>query len=190
MMSVRDPVVVAGPTVEPVSIEEAKAHLRLDHNYEDVWLMTAIAAAREDAETFTGRALAEQTLELRLDRWPAVDELWLPRPPVTAVSWVKYTNELGAQSTLAAETYLVDAGPQAARLRLRVGQAWPGVVLQAGGLVVRYTAGYPVVPARVKQAILMMVGHLYENREATLVGTIVATMPFSVERLLYPLRVF
>ena len=190
MYAVRDPVVVVAPTREPVSVEEAKAHLRLDHNYEDVWLLTAIAAAREDAETFTGRALAEQTLELQLDRWPAVDELWLPRPPVTAVSWVKYTDEAGAQSTLAAETYLVDAGPNAARLRLRVGQAWPGVTLQSSGLVVRYTAGYPLVPARVKQAILLIVGHLYENREATMPAGALTPIPMGVERLLWPLRVF
>lgn len=191
----RDPTVVIQPEKEPVSIEQARAHLRIDHGDEDVWLLSAIRVAREDAESFTGRVLINQTLELRLDAWPVGEMISLPRPPLRSVVSVKYTDEAGVEATLSPAAYLVDTSSTPGRLRLRYGQAWPGVTLQEmAGLVVRYTAGYgdeaASVPAGIRQAMLMMVGHLYENRESTIVAGAPMVMPMGVERLLWPHRVF
>ncbi|MCB0729345.1 MAG: head-tail connector protein, partial [Ignavibacteriae bacterium] len=95
------------------------------------------------------------------------------------------------EATLATESYLVDT--RQAVVWLRYGYSWPGASLrEAAGVVVRYTAGYgaaEAVPARLRHAILMLVGHLYENREATSQAGALTATPMGVERLLWPYRV-
>lgn len=188
----RDPVVVVGPAGEPVTLDEVKTHLRIDDQSGDErWLLSAIRTAREDVESFTGRALITQTLELTLDRWPAGETLALPRPPLQSVASIQYTDRQGVEATLATESYLVDT--RQAVVWLRYGYSWPGASLrEAAGVVVRYTAGYgaaEAVPARLRHAILMLVGHLYENREATSQAGALTATPMGVERLLWPYRV-
>lgn len=190
----RDPIVVTPPEVEPVLLSEAVEHLRLDSLDEEAWLNRAIRAAREHVEAFTGRALITQTLEVALEGWPGAT-LALPRPPLASVTSIKYFDQAGVEATVSSGDYLVDTRSTPGRVLLRTPASWPGVTLQAAnGVVVRYVAGYgdepEDVPAAMRQAILLLVGHLYENREATLTGTIVTTMPFGVERLLWPYRVF
>lgn len=193
-----EPVVVVGPAVEPVTVAEVREHLRIDHTHEDRWLLAAIRTAREDVEGYTGRALMTQTLEWSLDGWPDEGWLRLPRPPLRSVVWVRWTAAVGGGvGTITPEggTYLVDAVGSPGRIVLRPGAGWPdGELAGANGVVVRYEAGYGGkagdVPARIRHAVLMMVGHLYENREATLVGGQVVELPMGVQRLLYPFRVF
>lgn len=189
-----EPTVVTGPAVEPVSVEEARDHLRLDSLEEAGWLRRTIAAARRHVEVFTGRALITQTLEVARDTWPG-RVVMLPRPPLQAVTWIKYYDETGVETTVSAANYVADTRPTPGRVVLKLGVEWPGTGLrEANGFVVRYTAGYGAggedVPAEIRSAILMLVGHWYENREAAIVGTIVATTPYGVERLLWPVRVF
>lgn len=191
-----EPVVVVGPAGEPVTVAEVREHLRIDHTHEDRWLLAAIRTAREDVEGYTGRALLTQTLEWSLDGWPEEGALRLPRPPLRSVSWVRWTGTGGTVTTVdAAAVYLVDAVGSPGRIVPRPGVGWPaGELAGANGVVVRYEAGYGGkagdVPARIRHAVLMMVGHLYENREATLVGGQVVELPMGVQRLLYPFRVF
>lgn len=189
-----DPVVAVAPAVEPVGLEEAAEHLRLDSLEESAWLRRAIATARRHAEQFTGRALITQTLEAARDTWPGRSFV-LPRPPLQAVTWIKWWNEAGQEATFSPANYVVDTRPTPGRVVLKLGVAWPGDALrEANGFVVRYTAGYgeegAAVPEEARSAILMLVGHLYENREATTAAGGVMTLPFGVERLLWPLRVF
>src|ERR1051325_11329554 len=94
------------PTVEPVSLDEAKGQVRveLDFHSDDALILGLIAAARRLAEVFCGRAFLTQTWDLTLDafpsgwgpRWPATlggrDAIRLPRPPLQSVSYVKYVD--------------------------------------------------------------------------------------------------
>ncbi|MBY6275383.1 head-tail connector protein [Symbiobacterium thermophilum] len=179
--------VVVPPDQEPVSLEEAKAHLRVDGNHDDALIAALITAAREYAEGYQQRAFVTQTLELTLDCFPASGEIELPRPPIQRVESITCTLADGSTMTVDPDTYLLDA--PSGRLALAYGASWPNVTLAPiGGVTIRYVAGYgdpSKVPAKVKQAILLIVGHWYANREDAVVGTVITRLPMAAEALLW-----
>lgn len=181
---------IAPPASEPLSLSEVKLHLRLDEETEDALVTSLIRAAREHVEAMTRRALVPQTWALVLDEWP-MGELRLPLPPLRAVSGITYRTDDGTVSTVEPTTYLVDLDSAVGRVVLNAGRAWPGARLSpVNGVRVRFEAGYDTVPEAVKQAMLLIIGHWFQNREAVNVGNIVNTMPFAVEALLWPLKVW
>lgn len=183
------------PTVEPVTTDEVRTHLRLDPDPQDETQLSAlITAAREHVEAWIEKALLTQTWVLRLDNFPSSCEAIRPdMPPMLGVTSIVYTATDGTSTTLSASLYQTDIYSMPGRIMPAYGQAWPSV--QSGtmnAVTVTYTAGYgaaaTAVPGPIKQAILMLIGELWENREATLVGTINTELPFSVKALLGPYR--
>jgi len=162
---------VTPPASEPVTLAEAKLHVRQDLDTDDTLITGLITAAREEVERICWHALLTQTWELVLDRWPAGDAIELPRPPLQSVTSVKYTDSSGAETTWSAANYVVDTDSTPGRIVLAYSVTWPTVVLQpTGGIRVRYVAGWTSaanVPQAIKQALLLLVGHWYENREDT-----------------------
>lgn len=187
---------IAAPATEPVTRTEAKSHLRVDTTAEDTLIDALITVARQHIEHELRRALVTQTWELVLDRWPAGGVLRLPLPPLASVTSIKYTDDDGAESTLSSGAYLVDTESLPGRVVLKNGQSWPAVTLaEANGVRVRFVAGYggaAAVPETIKAAMKLLIGTLYENRESVLVaqGVTVAEVPFGVQALLMPYRVF
>lgn len=180
--------VVAQPVAEPVSLAEAKRHLRVDGDDEDALIDLQIAAVRQQVELEARRALVTQTLAVRLEAWPLSGRLALPQPPLQSVTHIKYTDDDGVLQTMSSSDYVVYTDPEPGHIVLKSGYNWPSADLQAGeSIVVTYVAGYgaaTAVPARYKQAILLWLGAWYENRESIIVGTVVATMPMAVRALL------
>lgn len=183
--------VVTPPASEPVSRAEAKLDLRLndDDQTEDELIDEYIAAAREHVENTTWRALTTQTLEAAFDRWPQGSELVLPRPPLQSVTSITYTDADGVETVWDGANYIVDTRRQPGRIVLASGKSWPAGALQpVNGVVVRYVAGYgepSAVPALYKKAIKLLVGEMYEHREATVVQAgVVATELKRLERIL------
>ena len=180
--------VITPPALEPVTLGEARLHCRVDVEDDDDVLLRLIMAAREYAEQREWRAYLTQTLELYLDCWPARNEIRLPRPPLQSVTSVKYYDEDDAEYTLSSTTYLVDSVSQPGRLVLKSGQSWPSATLRpANAVVVRFVAGWASLgelPLRIRQAMLLLIGHWYENREATITGTISREIEFAVSSLL------
>lgn len=183
---------ITAPTVEPVALADAQEHLRAAIGGTDAMLIEAyLQAAREAVENHTRRALMPQTWELRLPEFP-VGAITLPLPPVLSVVSVRYTSAAGADTLLDPAAYQIEApaGPtaQPALLWPAVGTTWPGTRLDDRAAVrVRFQAGYAnagAVPAALRAAILLVLGELYENREAS------AAKPLSevpaVRRLLDP----
>lgn len=167
------------PTVEPVTLTAAKLHLRVTHNAEDALIAALIVAAREYCEGVTRRALATQTLEAYMARWPARSYMELPRPPLQSVTSVKYTDSTGAEHTLT--DYIVDTN--SGRVWLSDGGSWPGETLApVNPIKVRYVAGYTNAPESLKQAMLLLIGHWFLNREAT--GEVAGPLAFAVSALL------
>src|SRR5690606_14937668 len=184
---------VAPPAEEPVTVVDAKLHLRVDAPDDDALITRLIATARQHVETFQGRSLVTQTWRLSLDRFPRGRVIYLPRPPLQSVQGITYVAPDGSQQALDASLYDVDAASEPGRVVLKAGQAWPEVADVPGAVQVEYTAGYgdaAAVPEAVKQAILLLVGHWYEHREQAVVGSSVSQLPFAVEALLSPDRVF
>lgn len=163
--------VITPPAAEPVTLGEILDHLRIDHNDENHLIEPWITTAREYCEGHQRRAYITQELELTMDAFPAVGEpIVLPKPPLQSVMSVTYIDTNSVEATWPADNYLVDTRSLRGRIVPRHGKAWPTVTLQPiNGVVVRYTAGYgaaEAVPERVKQAIKLLVGHWYSNREA------------------------
>ena len=187
--------VATGPAREPLSIEDAKEHLRIDQHDEDVWLLDAIKATRNRAEGMMGRALIAQTLEVALSGWPATRVIELPRPPLVSVTSVKYFDVDDAEFTLAASNYIVDTRTTPGRLVLKSTASWPGTALRdVNGVIIRYVAGYGAeaadVPAEIRAAMKLWLGDMYEVRENSIVGTIISPAPSAAEKLLLKYRVF
>lgn len=177
------------PAAEPVTLAEAKTHLRLDHDADDSQITSYIVAARIHCEDVSRRAFVTRTLTAELDCWPSDSVLKLPYPPLIAVSSIKYTDIDGVEATFASSNYWVDTHREPGRIALRRNASWPGVELrEIAGIEIVWTAGYgdaEDVPETYKAAIKLVLADLYENREAMNVaqGLTVTPNP-TVDRLL------
>lgn len=190
--------IATAPAVEPVTLAEAKLHLRVTQSGEDTLISALIKAAREYAEGVLNRALIDQTWDLYLDAFPGECDgyvLKVPMSPLKSVTYVKYLDEAGVQQTLSASLYAVDITSEPGRIYPAYQQVWPTLRTGAlGAVVVRFVAGYGAdgtfVPESIKAAIRLAVAHWYENREDTVVGTIVSKLPLGVDALLWQERIW
>lgn len=184
---------ITGPAVEPITLGEVKAHLRIDHDHETAMIEAFITAARIQAENKTNRALISQTWELKRDRFPFDDgALELPRPPLQSVNHIKYIDPDGALQTMPEADYVVSTHPEANHVITVYGGSWPAYRRQPEAVSVEYVAGYGDEPADVPQDIrlwlLLYAGALYENREAYHPGQALNPVPF-VNGLLDPYKI-
>ena len=179
------------PAVEPVTVSEAKAHLRVDVSDDDAYIATLITAAREWCEQYLDRTLIDTQWTMRLDSFPY--EIELPRPPIASAGTataVTLTYTLGDDSTatLSSTQYRVDRNSTPGVVRqLRAG-TWPANLDDYNAVAVTWWAGYgssgTSVPAAIRHAMLMLVAHWYENRNTVLVGSISKPLEYAVESLL------
>ncbi len=177
---------VVSVTAEPVSMAEAKDHIRVDTDDSDLYIASLITAARELVEQTLSRALTPQTIELYLDAFPP-GEISLPMPPLASVTSLSYKNCNGVTTTLTANTdYLVDADSPTGRIVPAYGKAWPSFTpWPVNPIKVVYVAGTATAPRPIVQAMLLMIGHMYANRES---GASEALRDDAVRSLLAPYR--
>lgn len=153
------------PSLEPVTLVEAKAHLRLGHDSEDELVAGLIRAARDEVERTTGTALIEQDWRLVLDAWPRNGAVALTPHPVRAILSVTVYGSEGEASLLDPGAYRLDGHARPARLWLAERPA-PGAA--TNGIEVDFRAGFgeagPDVPDLLKRAMLMLVAHWFEFR--------------------------
>lgn len=177
-------------TTEPVSLTEARLHLRVDANEDSVLIESLIKAATNQAQIFTHRQFINATWKLILDGFPT--EIVVPRPPLSSVTSIQYVDTAGATQTLATAGYQVDTDTEPGRIREAYGQQWPSTRDEMGAVTVTYVAGYGAtatsVPEDIKAAIKLLVAHWYENREPVVVGSTAVLLPLTVEALLMQRR--
>lgn len=182
---------ITAPTIEPVTLAEARLHLNVTAPEDDTLIAELIRVAREQAEKELQRQLCQATWDYYLDDWPG-DEIQVPKPPLSSVTSVKYYDENGAQQTLSSTYYNVDTVSEPGRIWLAYGYTWPNLQTQyPAAVVIRFVAGVQTaveVPASVRSWILLQVGALYEHREAF--STDVAGRHRFVPALLDDARVF
>ena len=169
-----------------LTIEAAKAFLRVDGSEEDTLIEDLIAAATAHIERLTGRSICEQEWELHADAFG--DEFLLPNGPVQSIAAFTYQPGTGEAVAVDAELYEADLISDPARVLRRAGAVWPNAANSASAVKIRYIAGYATVPAPLRQAALLLVGHWYTNREAVVTGTITAEIPLGVEHLIHNYR--
>ena len=179
--------IVTAPQSEPVSLPDMKDHLRVTGTDEDALITTLIEAAREYCEAYQNRAYITQTWELALDEWPENGIICIPKPPLQSVTSIKYYGTDGTEYIWDQSDYQVDIHRQPGRVAPMYGKTWPLTTLRPmNGIIITFVAGHADaegVPERVKQAIKVLVGHLYEHREATDLKEL-KEVPFAVHALL------
>lgn len=181
--------IITDISTEPITLAEAKLHLRvLTGTSEDAVIQALIVAAREYCEQYTGRAFGTKTLELILDAFPVGDSIYLPCPPLQSVASAKYTDKDGVEATMPETDYIVDSDSTIGRI-VRV-NSWPSFIPYASNPIkIRYTAGYTAPPKTLKQAMLLLIGHWYNNRESSTDAGKLNQLDFSVRALLSQYRV-
>jgi uncharacterized phiE125 gp8 family phage protein len=153
------------PAAEPVTLAEAKAHMRIAHDSEDALLGGLMRAAREDLERATGIALIQQSWRLALDNWPSQGCALLTVHPVREVLSVTAFGTEGEASLIDPADYQLDMLSRPARLHF---DERPAPLRIFNGIEIDFAAGYGEagtdVPDMLKRAILLLVGHWYEFR--------------------------
>jgi uncharacterized phiE125 gp8 family phage protein len=191
--------ILARGTSEPVTLAEAKLHLRVDLSNDDALITAMISAAREMVERYTSRTLIYTAYRLTMDNWPY--DIELPRSPaieaaanlVTGIAYItpriRYYDGDGNQQTMtyAAGDFeiLLDNNPPL--LVLPPSGIWPVTYpLQRGAIEIDWIAGYGSastgIPELLRLAIMMLVAHWYEHREA--VGSFGSEVPLAVDSVL------
>jgi hypothetical protein len=211
------------PASNPVTLAEAKLHLRIDSSVEEDDLIgNLITAATRWAEDYCDRTFCNTRLQMRVDSFygaigspvqfglkadgnnvdgrqgtvPQLD-LELPRPPMvtagtaTAIT-ITYTPAVsGTTATLSATSYRVDRQATPGVCRPLYGETWPSHLVDQNSVTVTWWAGYSAdgtsVPAPVKSAILMLVAHLWRNREMA-TETALSEVPMGTKALLDTIR--
>lgn len=180
--------------VEPVTVAELAAHLRLDGSspFPDQSLLSAIiTAARQGIEDYLGSTVVEQTRVLyctEFDNYGGGQPLALPLGPVTSIASITYEDAAGAQQTLSTGVYELfsDAMRRADCARLKLNQQWPATSGRFQNIAATYTAAMATVPGAIKQALLLYAGEFYAHRELSIAGGLKPGP--AVEFLLQPYR--
>ncbi|MER2537642.1 MAG: head-tail connector protein [Azonexus sp.] len=175
----------APPAAEPLSLAEAKAHLRVDASDDDALITALIGAARQYAETECQRVFVTQSWQLLLDSFPGPSLMGVPagvpfslpkhailvdRSPVQTIDSIQYMDMAGAWQTMPVGDYAVDLNCCPARITPAFGKIWPITMPQIAAVKVNFTAGYgtaAAVPQGIKAWMLIRIGTLYENRTET-----------------------
>lgn len=163
--------VITAPTSEPVSLQEAKLHLRVIADATDVTphpddalIESFITAAREFAEHYTGRALAAQTIEMALQCFPRCGQtIELDMPPVASVESIKYTDTERAEQTMTSSGYSLSQYGESRNVSPAYGTDWPDTQDAPDAVRIRYVTGYTTAPKAVVSAMLLHIQLQYEK---------------------------
>lgn len=180
---------VTPPVVEPVSLEEVKAQLNYLADDKDSYIEGLIKAATRHVEKTLGLSLMERTYRLTLDAF--ADAIELPRGPVSAVTALQYVDADGITQTVSTGDYSTDLVSSRQWLVRNSDAFWPTTIDAVNAVSVTYTAGFDALPDEytdLKHAILLLVSHWFNVREAVNVGNIVTEVPLAFDALVQPYR--
>lgn len=184
-------ILLTPPEIEPLTLAEAKAWLRVEHDDEDDTIAALIAAARSHVEAQTRRALITQGWRLVRDAWPADGRIAALPAPVATLTAARVRDLDGTAHEIDAETFTVDSAAAPATIAFPP-WAVPAPERPFAGIELDVTAGYgdaaADVPEPLRLAIRMLVAHWYEHRGMAS-GETVAVLPANVAAIIAPFRV-
>jgi uncharacterized phiE125 gp8 family phage protein len=176
------------PTVEPISLAEAKAHLRVTHSDDDTYISTLIISARRTVELIYDLALLQQSWSVFADRWPDSIVFDLPVFPLLTIVDIKIYGDDDVAATLDHAHYYLDGVSRPARVILRQGRSVPIPGRRANGIEIKLSAGFGsaanTVPETIKQALLLIIADWFASRGDVDTGQI----PLAAQTLLAPFR--
>ncbi len=157
---------ITPPVAEPVTLAEAKLHLRVDHADDDTLISVLIKTARQQAEHRTHRRYGVQVWERAYGTFPPW-ALMLPDPPVTSIVSIKYDDSDRIERTLDPAAYRLR--PNSEPAAIMPASSWPAALVEPGAVRVRYTCGLDATDPRwesLKAWMLLAIGTWYSSREA------------------------
>lgn len=183
------------PAVEPITLAEAKAHLRVEHADEDSLITSLVTVARRLLERYTARSFITQTWKLTLDEFPgSSDEIRLWMAPVQSVTSIQYKDESGTLQTLAAANYIVSTACEPGRIKPAYTMTWPTSYDEIDAVTVTYVAGYgdvgASIPDELRHAMKLLIGDLYKDRENPEKNARTDMIPLPILWLCEPYRIF
>ena len=168
-----------------LTLAEVKAHLKVDTTADDTLITNLIKAAQSSCEEYTNRFFITTTLLQYADNWNGICELF--KSPVKTITSIKYYDTDNVQQTLATSVYQWDLAYMPTRVALKPNQSFPNIASRIDAIEVTYDVGVDDsanVSNGIKQAVLLTIGHWYQNRESVVVGRQVNEMPMSAKYLL------
>jgi uncharacterized phiE125 gp8 family phage protein len=185
-------ILLSGPAIEPISLAEAKAYLRVEHDDDDDVIAALIAGARVHVEAQTRRALITQSWRIIRDSWPGDGRIAILPAPLRELLAARVYKLDGSTQALDVAVFAADVASAPAALAFASG-ALPAPGRVVGGIELDIEAGYgddaSDVPEALRQAIRILVAHWYENRGLIAPGGAVAVIPQSAAALIAPYRV-
>lgn len=156
------------PTSEPLIMSEVKDFLRLDDNYQDYYIQSLIIASRRFCENYQNRAYITQSWYMTLDDF-CENIITLPKGNLQTINSIKYKDNAGNETTLVNNTdYVYSIKGISGRVCPAYGKSWPSFTpYPLDAVIIDFTCGYGLastVPETIKQAMLLLISHWYENR--------------------------
>jgi uncharacterized phiE125 gp8 family phage protein len=183
-------VLKTGPATTAISLAEAKAFLRVDSDYDDddSYITSLIGVATNVVEQFTRRRLITQTYNIYYDEFPPFMDLQVGN--VASVTHVKYYDTDNTLQTLNTSEYDVDIRVKPGRIYQAEDGNFPDTYERANSVEVEFVVGSAAsdVEDAIKQAMYIVIGRYYENRQDVVTGTIASELPLMVDHLLTPYR--
>ena len=177
--------VITPASTYPVSLTEAKSHLKVDTTADDTYIESIIKAATQLSEEYTNRFFIDTVIEQYASSFAELETLF--KSKVSVISFVKYYDSNNTLQTLSDTIYDAQVRYEPAQIQLADGQSYPAFTKRNDAVEVKYTVGYGAasdVPEIIKQAILLTIGNFYANRESVIVGRMVSELPQNSKWLL------
>jgi uncharacterized phiE125 gp8 family phage protein len=178
--------VITPASAYPVSLTEAKSHLKVDTTADDTYITSIIKAATQLSEEYTNRFFIDTVIEQYASSFADLQTLF--KSKVSAVAYVKYYDSDNSLQTLSATVYNTQLNYEPSQIQLADNQSFPKITSRNDAVLARYTVGYGSsasdVPEIIKQAILLTIGNFYQNRNSVVVGRIATELPLNVKWLL------
>lgn len=181
-------ILLTGPAVEPLSLAEAKAFLRVEHADDDDLIAALAVGSRIHVETQTRRALITQRWRLSFDGWPEDGRIAIRPGPLQDIAAARVLDFDGDAHAVDLLSFVPDRGASALAF---APWAMPQPGRLAAGIELDVTVGYgdagSDVPEPLRQAVRLLAAHWYENRGLAAIGT-VTVLPSTVAALIAPYR--
>ena len=177
--------VITAASTFPVSLTEAKSHLKVDTSADDTYITSIIKAATQLSEEYTNRFFIDTVIEQTCSSFADLQTLF--KSKVSAVASVKYYDSDNSSQTLNSAIYDVQLNYEPSQIQLADGKSFPSITKRNDAVVAKYTVGYGTasdVPEIIKQAILLTIANFYQNRNSVVVGRIATELPMNVKWLL------
>lgn len=183
--------VLSTSNVQVLTESEVRSYLKIDNDDESDIINLIINSSIDFTEQFLRRTIKQKTLLVSLDSFP-VNEIKLPYSPVVSISSVKYYDDNNTLNTINSSEYIFVQNKLPCEIVLRSPYTWPVPGDRSSAVEIEYIAGLSdikLLHPTIKQGLLLLCSHFYNNRDIVLQNISVQNVPLSYNYLLSPYRV-